>query len=154
MRNPIILRAVLLATLAFGALGLTACQSPEGDDGPAVGAPASDDDAERGKEADDDDGDDDMAEAGDPEKGKKHFTTCAGCHGPEGKGLPNLGKDLTTSTFVSGKTDAELVDFLKVGRAADAPDNTTHVAMPPKGGNPALSDADLFDVVAYVRTLK
>jgi mono/diheme cytochrome c family protein len=28
------------------------------------------------------------------------------------------------------------------------------VAMPPKGGNPALSEEDLADVVAYLRTLE
>lgn len=30
---------------------------------------------------------------------------------------------------------------------------TTGVVMPPLGGNPALTDADLIDVIAYVRTL-
>lgn len=152
MRNPMIVRTLMLIALSLGALGVAACQSPEADDAPAAGAPGASDEGDEGDESME--SDDDVAEAGDPEKGKKHFTTCAGCHGPEGKGLPNLGKDLTTSTFVADKTDAELVEFLKVGRAADAPDNTTHVAMPPKGGNPALSDDDLRDVVAFVRSLK
>lgn len=143
-------RILALVMLALAALGAAACQSPESDidDAASQSSPGGDDEAE---------GDDDGAggdEAGDAEAGKKHFATCAGCHGPDGKGLPNLGKDLTASVFVTGKTDAELVEFLKVGRAADAPDNTTHVAMPPKGGNPALSDDDLLDVVAYVRTIQ
>jgi hypothetical protein len=25
--------------------------------------------------------------------------------------------------------------------------------MPPKGGNPALSDEDLIDIIAYIRTI-
>jgi disulfide bond formation protein DsbB len=92
--------------------------------------------------------------AGDPEAGKKIFEgTCSACHGPAGEGVEGLGKDMTTSEFIAGKTDDEMVAFLKVGRDPSDPLNTTGVAMPPKGGNPALSEADLFDVVAYVRTL-
>ena len=95
----------------------------------------------------------DTVAAGDVEHGKELFVACAACHGPEGKGMPNLGKDFTTSTFVAEKTDAELVEFLKVGRGTDDPLNTTGVMMPPKGGNPALTDQDLLDIVAFVRTL-
>lgn len=94
------------------------------------------------------------ASAGDAAHGKELFVTCAACHGPDAKGLPNLGKDITTSTFVKDKTDDELVAFLKVGRDAGDPLNTTGVAMPPKGGNPVLVDADLLDLVAYMRELQ
>jgi disulfide bond formation protein DsbB len=90
---------------------------------------------------------------GDAVAGEKHFQVCAGCHGPDAKGLPNLGKDMTTSVFIKGSTDEELVDFIKTGRPIGDPENTTNVDMPPKGGNPAFSDEDLFDVVAYLRTL-
>jgi disulfide bond formation protein DsbB len=91
---------------------------------------------------------------GDPEKGKVVFaTTCAACHGPAGEGVPNLGKDMTTSEFIAGKSDAELAEFIKVGRAPDDPLNTTGVLMPPKGGNPALSDEQLADIIAYIRTI-
>jgi disulfide bond formation protein DsbB len=93
------------------------------------------------------------ASGGDVAHGKELFVACAACHGPEGKGMPNLGKDFTASTFVAEKTDAELVEFLKVGRPVDDPLNTTGVMMPPKGGNPALTDQDLLDIVAFVRTL-
>jgi mono/diheme cytochrome c family protein len=90
---------------------------------------------------------------GDVAAGKELFVTCAACHGPGGEGVPNLGKDMTTSEFIAGKTDDELVEFIKVGRAPDDPLNTTGVAMLPKGGNPSLSDDDLYDIVAYIRTL-
>jgi disulfide bond formation protein DsbB len=87
--------------------------------------------------------------------GKKVYdSTCTSCHGPDAKGLPNLGKDLTTSAFTADMTDEEVVAFIKAGRGADDPANTTGVAMPPKGGNPALTDEDLAAVVAYVRTLE
>jgi mono/diheme cytochrome c family protein len=81
-------------------------------------------------------------------------STCSACHGPAGEGMPGLGKDMTTSQFISEKSDAELIEFIKVGRDPSDPLNTTGVAMPPKGGNPALSDEDLRDIVAFVRTLQ
>jgi disulfide bond formation protein DsbB len=67
-----------------------------------------------------------------------------------------LGKSLHPgdSEFVLSKSDEELVEFIKVGRQPDDPLNTTGIAMPPKGGNPAISDSDLYDIVAWIRTLK
>jgi len=88
-------------------------------------------------------------------QGKQLYAqSCASCHGPDGKGVPNLGKDLTTSEFAKGLSDDEMLTFLKQGRAADDPANTTKVAMPPKGGNPALTDDQLKAIIAYVRTLE
>jgi disulfide bond formation protein DsbB len=81
-------------------------------------------------------------------------TTCAGCHGAQGQGVPHLGKDLQTSTFVAGLDDAKLAAFIAEGRSATDPLNTTHVAMPPKGGNPALSSENIADIVAYIRQLQ
>ena len=93
--------------------------------------------------------------AGDPTKGKALFAqTCAACHGPDGKGLPGLGKDMTTSAFIKSQTDPQLVEFVKKGRPSTDPANTTKVDMPPKGGNPAMTDAQIGDVVAYIRTLQ
>jgi disulfide bond formation protein DsbB len=91
---------------------------------------------------------------GDAAAGEELFAaSCVSCHGADAKGLPNLGKDLTASEFVAGLSDDELVAFLAAGRAADAADNTTGVAMPPKGGNPALTDEDLMDLVAFIRSI-
>jgi disulfide bond formation protein DsbB len=81
-------------------------------------------------------------------------STCAVCHGPGGKGLPNLGKDMTTSDFIAEKSDQELIDFIKVGRPPGDPDNTTGVDMPPKGGNPALSDEDFVLIIAFIRSVQ
>ena len=93
--------------------------------------------------------------AGDPAKGQALFVqTCSACHGPDAKGLPGLGKDMTTSAFIKGQTDPQLVDFVKKGRPASDPANTTKVDMPPKGGNPAMTDAQIGDVVAYIRSLQ
>lgn len=93
--------------------------------------------------------------AGDAAHGKTVFTqTCASCHGPAGQGIQGLGKDFTKSEFVKSQSDQQLVDFIKKGRPASDPANTTKVDMPPKGGNTALTDKDLLDVVAFVRTLQ
>ena len=91
---------------------------------------------------------------GDAAQGEELFArTCAACHGPEGKGIEGLGRDMTTSEFIAGKSDEELVEFIEVGRRPDDPLNITGVDMPPKGGNPTASDDDLFDIVAFIRTI-
>jgi len=79
--------------------------------------------------------------------------TCATCHGPEAEGMPKLGKNLHDNAFVRGESGEALVAFLKQGRPATHPDNTTRVDMPPKGGNPALTDEDLKAIVAYLRSI-
>ena len=92
---------------------------------------------------------------GDPAAGKTKFEgTCAACHGQDAKGMPGLGKNLTTSEFAKGKSDPELVAFVKTGRPTSDPLNTTGVEMPPKGGNSSFTDQDLFDIVSYIRTLE
>jgi len=93
--------------------------------------------------------------SGDAKAGEtKYQGTCASCHGLDAKGLPSLGKDLTASTFAKGLSDAELVAFVTKGRPPSDPANTTGVDMPAKGGNPALAEKDLYDIVAYLRTLE
>jgi len=92
---------------------------------------------------------------GDPVAGKKAYDgTCIACHGADLKGMPGLGKDLTTSEFVRSKTNTELVEFVKIGRPASDPANTQGVDMPPKGGNPALTDQDILNIVAYIRSMQ
>jgi len=86
--------------------------------------------------------------------GRQHFEeTCAGCHGFQGEGVAGLGLPLVTSPLVLYMSDADLLAFLRAGRPADHPDNTTNVAMPPSGGRPDWSDDDLLNVIAYLRWL-
>lgn len=90
---------------------------------------------------------------GDPVAGKANYEkVCNACHGMDLKGMAGLGKDLTTSQYVKDRTNTEMLAFLHIGRPADDPLNTTGVAMPPKGGNPAFTDQDLLDIIAYVRS--
>lgn len=94
------------------------------------------------------------APAGDPVAGKAQFdTVCIACHGPGGVGVEGLGKPFTTSEFLLTVNDQELLEFIKAGRPISDPANTTGVDMPPKGGNPALTDEQLIDIIAYVRSL-
>jgi disulfide bond formation protein DsbB len=125
----------LFAILGVLALVLAACGGDSGGDG------SSGTDAPAGS-------------VGDASAGQEIFdTTCVACHGADAKGLPGLGRDLTSNAFIAENSDDEMVAFLEVGRPADHPDNENGVQMPPKGGNPALSDDDLYDVVAYLNTL-
>ena len=92
--------------------------------------------------------------SGDAVHGEELFTaTCSACHGPGGVGIEGLGKDMTQSEFIASKTDADLITFIKLGRSTSDPLNTTGVDMPPKGGNPSLSEEDLNDIVTYIRTI-
>ncbi len=139
--------SLTIALLFAAILSLTACggggaerlpqEESKADSAPAAAAPTK------------------AASQGDAQAGQKLFTaTCSACHGPTGEGIQGLGKDMTKSEFIAGKSDEELVSFVKIGRDPSDPLNTTGVAMPPKGGNPALSDEDLYNIIAYVRSLQ
>ena len=92
---------------------------------------------------------------GDPDAGEaKYDQVCITCHGSGGEGVEGLGKPFTTSDFLSSSDDDTLLEFIKTGRPISDPANTTGVDMPPKGGNPALSDEDILNIIAYMRTLQ
>lgn len=99
--------------------------------------------------------DDAEYEADDIRDGLRHFAaSCVSCHGPDARGIVKLGKDLVVSDFVRRQDDEQLLAFLKAGRSAGDPLNTTKVDMPPKGGNPALDDEKLGSIIAYLRYLQ
>lgn len=136
---------IYLLVIVVLALGLAACggsnDSNGGNNGGSNNA-AGDTDADQ------------QAVAGDAAQGEELFNqVCIACHGEGGVGIEGLGKPFTTSEFLLSQSDTELIEFIKVGRPIGHPDNTTNVDMPPKGGNPALTDEDLADIVAYIRTL-
>jgi mono/diheme cytochrome c family protein len=84
---------------------------------------------------------------------RTYLMVCAGCHAPDAHGIKGLGKPLVGSSFVNQLSDAEVLAFLQVGRPVDDPLNTTGVVMPARGGRPSMSDDDLGNVIAYVRSL-
>jgi disulfide bond formation protein DsbB len=95
------------------------------------------------------------AQAGAAGEGQQLFLVyCGSCHGPNGEGIASLGKPLTTSEFAGSLSDEELLEFIKAGRPANDPLNTSGILMPPKGGNPALTDEQLMDIIAYIRSIQ
>lgn len=80
--------------------------------------------------------------------------TCVSCHGREGVGISGNGKALARNEFIGSMDDDALLAFVKRGRGPTDPKNTTGIQMPPKGGNPALSDDDILDIISYLRTLQ
>lgn len=87
--------------------------------------------------------------------GQKLFaTTCVACHGANAEGVSGLGPNLHKNVFISGLDADALAKFINEGRAIDAPENKTGVAMPPNGGNPNLSANDVADIAVYLRSLQ
>lgn len=87
--------------------------------------------------------------------GNKLFhSTCVACHGPGGVGVQGNGKPLVNNPFIQGLDDDSLLAFIQRGRDPGDKANTTGIGMPAKGGNPALSEDDLLDIISYLRTLQ
>lgn len=76
---------------------------------------------------------------------------CASCHGEDAGGIKDQGADLVKSTFIKRMSDAELKEFLKIGRQPDSPDSTLKLLMP---SFDYLTDEELDQVIAYTRNPK
>lgn len=101
-----------------------------------------------------DGGSSNSSEGGDAAEGQVLFNvTCASCHGQDAKN-PSVGKVLRDNTFVQDNSDAELVTFVKQGRLAGDPKNTTNTDMPANGGNPSLAEKDLVSIIAYLKSIQ
>lgn len=91
----------------------------------------------------------------DPMVGRQLYVrSCATCHGENGGGMPEQGVALRGSAFILRNSDAALLSFVKLGRPAQDPHSITGRAMPPLGGNFSLSQQDLADIVAYLRSMQ
>lgn len=86
------------------------------------------------------------AEKGDPAAGKQVYSRCSVCHGESGEGNQSIGKALGVtlpklgSREVQSLDDAALKKVITEGKGKMRPIN--------------LSDKELADVIAYLRTLK
>lgn len=77
---------------------------------------------------------------------------CHACHGPEARGIPNLGANLTDDEWLHSDGSYQgILQTVRRGVAADA--SSTGTVMPPKGGS-ALSDDQVAKVAAYVWSLR
>lgn len=76
---------------------------------------------------------------------------CYNCHGPAGRGIPQLGADLTDDAWVHVDGSYEsLVRIVREGVLSET--SSSGMPMPPRGGA-RLSDEDVRAVAAYVWTL-
>jgi cytochrome c oxidase cbb3-type subunit 3 len=76
-------------------------------------------------------------------RGKAKFVVCGACHGPQGKGNPQLGApDLTNKIWLYGGSVATITETITKGRQG---------MMPAWKG--VLSDAEIHLVAAYVYSL-
>ena len=76
---------------------------------------------------------------------------CYTCHGQDGKGMPNLGADLTDSKWVHNDGSYQgIVGTIQSGVTAEQ--STSGTPMPPKGGS-NISDDQVNAVAAYVWSL-
>jgi disulfide bond formation protein DsbB len=94
-------------------------------------------------------------DSGDFTKGQVlYLQTCTACHGQRGQGMPHQGVNLRVSKFIATLSDRSLAAFIKQGRTAMDPKNSTGLLMPPRGGNPALDDDSLEHIVAFLRQIQ
>jgi mono/diheme cytochrome c family protein len=92
---------------------------------------------------------------GDPKAGKiKYDANCIGCHGATGKGdgpaaaaLNPKPQDHTDGKTMNALTDKYLFDIIKQGGKA-----VQKAALMP-AANKKLTDQDIWDMVAYIRSL-
>lgn len=74
---------------------------------------------------------------------------CIACHGPDGRGIDNLGADLVASAFVARNGEPALVEFLKAGRLPDDPASLTGRPMP---GFAWVADSELRALAAFLKS--
>ena len=79
---------------------------------------------------------------------------CASCHGQNGVGVEGLGTALANSPQVAVLTESEMFAIIRDGRAADAPNNRTGIAMPPSAGQENLTDEQIVDIILYIQSLQ
>jgi mono/diheme cytochrome c family protein len=90
---------------------------------------------------------------GDATHGQQVYTqTCSPCHGVGGKGdgaaaaaLNPKPADHTNKDLIGARTDQDLANIIKMGGGV--------VGKPTMPASPQLSDADVTDLVAYLRQL-
>jgi mono/diheme cytochrome c family protein len=83
-------------------------------------------------------------------EGKAGGALCVTCHGPQAKGVPGIGPDLTDGSWLHG--DGSLASIRAIIRAGVIAPKKTAAVMPPYGGSPL--DANQLEAVAtYIHSL-
>jgi mono/diheme cytochrome c family protein len=73
--------------------------------------------------------------------------TCTVCHGANGQGTVPGAANFTDKKGILNKPDNVLLEHIIKGYQSPG----SAMAMPPRGGNPKLTDDDLKNVLAYIR---
>jgi len=73
--------------------------------------------------------------------------TCVACHGANGQGTVPGAANFTDEKGVLSKSDSVLLAHIIKGYQSPG----SPMAMPPRGGNPKLTDDDLKKTLAYIR---
>lgn len=76
-----------------------------------------------------------------------YMQTCLACHGADGAGMMPGVPDFTEPHGVLTKPDSELLRNMIAGIQSPG----SPLAMPPKGGNPALTETELKEALMYIR---
>ncbi len=83
------------------------------------------------------------------EAGEKVYAqTCIACHGANGKGTIPGVSDLTKADGPLAKSDETLISSIRDGLVTPG----KPLSMPPKGGNPSLTEEDIRAVLEYLRS--
>ncbi|HEY9052048.1 MAG TPA: cytochrome c [Gammaproteobacteria bacterium] len=77
-----------------------------------------------------------------------YFQTCIICHGDDGSGSMPGVPDLADSKSLFVDKNEVILARLKAGIQTQG-----NVSMPPKGGNPDLTDDQLLEVLLYLKEL-
>ncbi len=88
------------------------------------------------------------AATNDPDRGRVLYEkTCARCHGADGTGVFSAVPDFTDRDGPLAQSDKVLHDHIKHGYRSPG----SFMVMPAKGGNADLDEADIADIIAYLR---
>lgn len=89
-----------------------------------------------------------------PKAPEKFVTFCGPCHGPAGRGdgaaaaaLNPKPRNFTDGTYMNGRTDAQLINVIKNGSAAEK------LSPLMVGYGSMLNDKEIKDVVAFIRSV-
>lgn len=79
---------------------------------------------------------------------EQYSASCMACHGDDGSGVMPGVPDLSERDGALAKADEVLFQAIWAGSG----DPASGVAMPPKGGNPDLSESDVQGLIDYMRS--
>ena len=84
-------------------------------------------------------------------EGKDGGALCVSCHGPQARGVPGLGPDLTDAAWLHG--DGSVAFLRSIVKTGVTKPKAGVLTMPPMGGV-SLSDEQVTAVAAYIASFR